>query len=263
MIKKFDEKYLEYQTKLNLSEIYSNEEIKLLKESIPDLNNLIYLVSNSDINISNNSKLFKDQINQHPYHYHYFSPSRKIKNNSNTSVLIDKEKFFSLLLEKIKNYFQNEQKFLLSKSISLLIDEILNISKIIKQNIIYNNFFKSIKNNKLVSYSKNKEKEYKNIKVRFNTKSPKNKNIENRNRNRNENTTEIIKDFNNYSNKTDINNIIDIKKQLTFKIENQNQKRNINNNKCNKSVFEIKLKGKIIKENSNRKDKDKSKINSI
>ena len=46
MIGKFDEEY-EDQTKLNLSEIYSNEEIKLLKKSFPDINNIIYLVSNN------------------------------------------------------------------------------------------------------------------------------------------------------------------------------------------------------------------------
>ena len=142
MIKKVDEKYLEYQTKLNLSEIYSNEEIKLLKESIPDLNNLIYLVSNNDLNMGNNSKSFNDQTNQHQYQYLYYSPSRKIKNNSNTSLLVDKEKFYFLILDKIKNYFQNVQNFLLSKSISLLIDEIINITKINKQNLIYNEFFK-------------------------------------------------------------------------------------------------------------------------
>ena len=169
MIKKFDEEYVEYQTKLNLSEIYNNDEIKLLKESIPDLNNLIYIVSNNDINTNNNSKSFTDKTSQHQYQYRYFPTTRKIKNNSNTSILIDKEKFYSLILDTIKNYFQSEQKFLLSKSISLLIDEFLNISKIIKQNLIYNEFFKSIKNTKLINYSKNKDKN-KNIKVRFNTK---------------------------------------------------------------------------------------------
>ena len=259
MIKKLDEEYFEYQTKLNLSEIYNNDEIKLLKESIPDLNNLIYIVSNNDINISNNSKSFTDKTNQHQYQYRYFSTSRKIKNNSNTSFLIDKEKFYSLILGTIKNYFQNEQKFLLSKSISLLIDEILNVSKIIKQNLIYNQFFKSIKNTKLINYSKNidKNKEYKNLKVKFSTKESKNKNIVNTN------TNDNIKNLKDDPNETDINNNSNVKKQLSFKIENEIQKQNINNNRCNKSLIE--KKEKRIKDNSSRKDNDKSKsrINSV
>ena len=257
MIKKLDEEFLEYQTKLNLSEIYNNDEIKLLKESIPDLNNFIYLVSNNDINNSNNSKSFIDKNNQPQYQYRYFSSSRKIKNNSNTSVLIDKEKFYSLILDTIKNYFQNEQKFLLSKSISLLIDEIMNISKIIKQNLIYNEFFKSIKNTKLTNFSKNKDKnkEYKNTKVRFNTKDLKNKSTIITNRNTNEN----IPNLKNYPKEKDINNNINVKKQLSFETENERQKKNINNNRCNKSAFEKKIKEKKIKDFSSRKDKDKDK----
>ena len=213
MIKKFDEECVEYQTKLNLSEIYNNDEIKLLKESIPELNNLIYIVSNNDINTNSNSKSFTDKANQHQYQYRYFPTTRKIKNNSNTSILIDKEKFYSLILDTIKNYFQNEQKFLLSKSISLLIDEFLNISKIIKQNLIFNEFFKSIKNTKLINYSQNKEKN-KNIKVRFNTKDSKNKN------NINKNASEDISSLHNFHKERDINNNTDFKKQLSFETEN-------------------------------------------
>ena len=255
MINKLDEEFLEYQTKLNLSEIYNNDEIKLLKESIPDLNNFIYLVSNNDINNSNNSKSFNDKSNQPQYQYRYFSTSRKIKNNSNTSVLIDKEKFYSLILDTIKNYFQNEQKFLLSKSIALLINEIMNISKIIKQNLIYNQFFKSIKNTKIINYSKNKDKnkEYKNTKVRFNTKDLNTKSIVNANRNTNEN----VQNLKNYPNETDINNIINVKKQLSFEIENEIKKKNINNNRYNKSAFDKKIKEKKIKDFSSRKDKSK------
>ena len=42
MIRKLNEDY-ENQTRLNLSEIYSNEEIKLLKKSIPDINNIMII----------------------------------------------------------------------------------------------------------------------------------------------------------------------------------------------------------------------------
>lgn len=237
MINKLDEEYFGYQTKLNLSEIYNNEEIKLLRESIPDLNNLIYLVSNNDFN--NNSKFFNEIGSQ--YQYRYFSPSRKIKNNSNTCFLIDKEKFFSLILDTTKNFFEKEKKFLLSKSISLLINEILNISKIIKQNLIYKQFFKDIKNSKLISHSTQKDKTYKNIKVRFNIKETNRQN----NNFRNTNTKNFLQ---NYPDETDINNITNVKKQLSF---SENKLQTNKNNKFNKSV----IKEKINKDTSNIKKK--------
>ena len=275
MINKLDEVNLDYQTKLNLSELFNNEEIKSLKESIPDLTSLIYLVSSNDFNSNNNSRLFNDNTNQSQYQYRYFPPSRKMKNNPNTSFLIDKEKFFPIILDTIKNFLEKEQKFLLSKSISLIIDEIMNISKIVKQNLIYNKFFKSIKNTKLISYSTNKDNGFKNIKVRPNTKDTKNKKIINRNSNTNTsvhthtntksniNTKEYSKDIKNYQNETDINinNNINIKKHLSFNNENEMPKKNDSKYYNNKSAFETKVKDKIMKGSSNRKDK--SKTNSI
>ncbi len=80
MIAKLDKEDLENQTKLNLSEIYTTEEIKLLKKSIPNISNIIYMSSNNDHNNTDNSKLNKDHL-QHTK-YSYFSSIRKIKDNS-------------------------------------------------------------------------------------------------------------------------------------------------------------------------------------
>jgi hypothetical protein len=119
----------------------------------------------------------------------------------------------------------------------------MNISKIVKQNLIYNKFFKSIKNTKLISYSTNKDNGFKNIKVRPNTKDTKNKKIINRNSNTNTsvhthtntksniNTKEYSKDIKNYQNETDINinNNINVKKHLSFNNENEMPKKMIVN----------------------------------
>ena len=150
MIGKLDEETMENQTKLNLSEFYTTEEIKLLKKSIPEINNIIYLVSNNDLNGIDGSKLSKEQIN-HPYNGYYTS-LKKNKNNSNISFFIEKEKFYPLILDKIKQYLEKEQNTLLIKSVNLIINEILNLSKIIKQNLIYRNFFKSFTKTFLVLY---------------------------------------------------------------------------------------------------------------
>ena len=128
MLGKLEENYLESQNKLNLSEIYSNEEIKLLKKSIPDINNMIYLASNSELNSTKDSKLFNDRVNPHQLQYRYFPPTKKMKNSNNNSFFIDKEKFYTLILEKIKRFLEQEENILLSKSISLIINEIFNIS---------------------------------------------------------------------------------------------------------------------------------------
>ena len=118
---------------------------------------------------------------------------------------------------------------------------IVNISKIIKQNLIYKQFFKDIKNSKLISHSTQKDKTYKNIKVRFNIKETNRQN----NNFRNTNTKNFLQ---NYPDETDINNITNVKKQLSF---SENKLQTNKNNKFNKSV----IKEKINKDTSNIKKK--------
>ena len=223
MIGKFDEETMENQTKLNLSEFYTTEEIKLLKKSIPDINNIIYLVSNNDLNGTDGSKISKEQIN-HPYN-RYYSSLKKNKNNSNISFFIEKEKFYPLILDKIKQYLEKEQNTLLIKSVSLIMNEILNLSKIIKQNLIYRNFFKSFKNTKLLeikkskkSYSHNREISKRSIKV--------NSAIINLKNNQNSSTNRYYT-----SNKMELRNKntksnTDVKKQLSFKTDKETKKNN-------------------------------------
>ena len=230
MIEKLNEEYLENQTKLNLSEVYTNEEIKLLKKIIPDINNIIYLVSGNDYNSSNNNK-----INYQPgqLKHRYYSSLRKIKNNLNVSLFINKEKFYSLILNFIKQFFEKEHNTLLAKSVALLMDEILNLSQIIKQNLIYSNFFKSIKNPRLIevkksakSQSRNREKPIKNS----NTKDS--KKIINLDLNLINTNEKLKKNKNKNKNLNLHNNTTYVAKQLSFKMETEGK---LNN----KSSFEI------------------------
>ena len=244
-----DKEYMESQTKINLSEIYNNEEMKLLKKSIPDISNMIILASNNDFNNANISKNSNDRTNPYQYQYRYLSPLRKIKNNSNTSFLIDKEKFYFLILDAVKNFFEKEQNLILSKSISLIMDEIMNISKIIKQNLIYNKFFKSIKKTKLLSYSTNKDKINKNIKYKSKSVIKKNYSKTKINLNRNIVTNENLKVLVKSTKENDINNSSTVKKQLSFKTEGEAKKNN--KKEYSKSVCEANLAAK---------DKDKSNL---
>jgi hypothetical protein len=247
---------METQQKLNLSEFYNNEEIKLLKKTIPDISNIIYLASNNEFNNNNNSsKIINERTNPYSFQYRYLSPLRKIKNNINISFLIDKEKFYILILDTVKHIFEKEQNFLLSKSISLIMEEILNMSKIIKQNLIYNKFFKSIKNTKILSYSTNKDKDkdksFQNIKNKnisvISKNNSKKKKIYKRNPNTNENLKVLVKS----SKETDINNNSSVKKHLSF--TNEIEKKNNNKKNYSKSQYDINLLPKEKEKEKNNK----------
>ena len=230
MIGKLDEEYLENRGKLNLSEVYTSEEIKLMKKNIPDISNSIYLVSNNDFNNADNYRLYKEQINYPKYRY--LSSLKKIKNNSNNSFFIDKEKFYTLILNSIKQILEKEQNIILIKSISLIMDELLNISKIIKQNIIYHNFFKSIKNTKLIevkkptkSLSQNKNKYIKVNSGMYKNDSRYNSNTE-LNINPNDTNEKIYVSNKKYIRFIESNNNTNLKKQLSFKLDTETRKKN-------------------------------------
>ena len=248
---KLEEQYKGTESKLNLSEFYNKEEIKLLKKTIPDISNMIYLASNNELNSNYTSKIINDWENPSNYQYRYLSPLRKLKNNLNTSFLIDKEKFYILILDTAKHIFEKEQNFLLSKSISLIMEEILNLSKILKQNLIYNKFFKSIKNTKILSYSINKDKSFQNIKTKnisvISKNNSKKKKIYQRNTNTNENLKILVKS----SKETDINNNSSVKKHLSF--TNEIDKKNNNKKNYSKSQYDINLLPKEKEKEKNNK----------
>ena len=207
MIEKLDEEYYENQTKLNLSEFFSNDEIQLLRKSIPDISNIIYLISNNEHhNNTEYSGAINDKRHLPQRQYRYFSAIKKSRNNSNSFFCIDKEKFYTIILDSIKQIFEKEKNYILSKSLSILMDEILNISKIIKQNLVYYKFFKSIKNTKLNEIKKTKKSlSQSKIKVKCNS---------------------IEKNNPKYFTQSNIDNSNEkVKKHLSFETENENDKK--------------------------------------
>ena len=232
-MEKLDQEYFENQTKLNLSEFYSPQEIKLLKKTIPDISNLIYLVPNNDKNNADNSRSFSGGTYSPQPQYRYYSSVKKIRNNSNYSCYIDKEKFYTMILDLIKQIIVKENNTLLTKSISLIIDELLNISKIIKQNLIYNQFFKSIKKAKLYEIKKSKQSfsQYRNktIKIKY-------KPIEKNYSNYEMNFPKMnISDNKASSSKEVYSNDLNVKKQLSFEMDSDTK---ISQNKVNKSAVD-------------------------
>ena len=255
MIGKFDEEYFENQIKLNLSESYTNEEIKLLKKTFPEISNIIYSVQNNEHNNTDNSRSFNGSLHFNQTQNRFFSSIKKNKTNSNISFFIDKEKFYSSILNSIIQIFEKENKFLLSKSLSLIMDEILNLSKILKQNLIYNQFFRSIRKTKLYEIKKSKKSfsQIKNnnkyLKVKFNPSLEKNDskyNIQATKLNLSNNNQSKLKNI-------DIENNLNVKKLLSFEVENEIKDKN---NDFSKSVCQVseKEKEKNIKGNSITKD---------
>ena len=228
MIGKLDEEY-ENQTKLNLSEIYSNEEIKLLRKTIPDINNIIYLFSNNEHINTDYSKSFNERTHIQQPQYRYFPSKRRIKPNLNTNFFIDKEKFYPLILSSIKQIFDKEKNYLYSKSLTLIIEELLNISKIIKHNLVYSKFFKLVKDTKLNEIKKSTRslsQNKKNIKVKFNPVLDKN-NIKNDTHVFTHNNDNYRMGKMNLSDKKESkkkhidDNSINVKKQLSFGMNNE------------------------------------------
>ena len=106
----------EFKSKINLREILTNEEIKYLRNINPELNSLFKTMSNIK-NFTTNPLNFNTS----------FSP-----------ILISKDKFFKIILEQIRRRYIRDNNKIMSKIISIIIKEILNISKLVEQNAILN-----------------------------------------------------------------------------------------------------------------------------
>ena len=139
----YKNKVSEYQKYLNIKEIFTKEEIKSLKKLNPEINNLF---KSSFSNYSSNNK----ESNKDSY----------IKNDGSkesTKNLISKKNFFTLILEEIKKHFEDKKDIIMAKIISLLINEIITISKIVQENQILNEFFDKIKKDKFKSFEEGKK----------------------------------------------------------------------------------------------------------
>ena len=124
--------------KLNLEEIFTNDEIKSLKKSFPTINILIQ--SSSILHNSNSSKDFsnKSQVAQEAI----------LKDK----IFIYKKPFYKLILETIKNMFKQKNNNIMIKSLSCLMDDLFS-----KDNIINKNNSKSILINNNDNIQKNEK----------------------------------------------------------------------------------------------------------
>ena len=119
-----------YQKNINITDIFSNEEIKLL--------------------INMNKKfiiLFKSSSNKK----HYTNSSYHLSHNHSynfSSLLIPKKIFYKIIFSEIQKHFLKEKNSLMSKILSLLINEIVNITKVIEENSILNNFISHLEKRK-------------------------------------------------------------------------------------------------------------------
>lgn len=130
----------EYPQYLNITENFTKDEIKYLKNLNPEINNLLKIshVSKNSLNNNNNNNINTDS------------------NNGAIKKLISKKKFFLLILEELKKYFNNKKDNSMTKVISLLINEIILISKIVQENIVLTEFFSKIKKEKFNYFDDNK-----------------------------------------------------------------------------------------------------------
>ena len=128
---------MKFQRNLNVTNTFTNKEIKTLSDLYPEMK--ILFNSSSDkkafsINNTFNVKLAYNGI---------YSP-----------LIVSKKIFYKIILGEIQNHFKKERNNLISKIISLLIQEIMYISKILEENIILNKFLTHLQKRKILKKSK-------------------------------------------------------------------------------------------------------------
>ena len=106
-----------YKVKFNLYDLYSLEEYKKLLKLFPELSNLY---QSSLITIPSLNTKYKSLCN---------NDSENI-NISAHQTKINKFQFFKIFLLKLKSYFEINENFIITKTISILINEIDNIEKL-------------------------------------------------------------------------------------------------------------------------------------
>ena len=106
----------QYETKFNLSELYSLDDLKKLFKIIPELSNLCKYTYNSNISSISKSNTFTSD----------YSQSTKFSNNI---TKINKFSFFKVILLKLKSYFEVNESYIMMKTLSMLIKEIECLEK--------------------------------------------------------------------------------------------------------------------------------------
>ena len=194
-----------YNSQLNLSEHYPSHLFKNLVRVFPRLNNIIK----------------KNNVSQQP-------------------VLIDKFLFYQMILEKIKNYFELSESFVISESIDIIIKDLKNKKKISfnktalplinKYKIINNIKFNNIRQSKSpLNFINNDNRNNKVINPSYSPKNNYN------NDNDNENSTSVNHIYLNLNNKVK-GSKMKITNVVESNIDNTN-KSNKNKRKCEQTFF--------------------------
>ena len=224
--------YIE-EPKLNLEEIFTNDEIKSLKKTFPKIN---ILIRTSPIKNKTNINLLKKNT----------SKSKLIsQENSKEKIYVYKNYFYKLILENAKNKYELERNNIMAKSISCIIDDLFAEDNTINDNnskalLIYNNNLDNSLKNEKTNFNKMKQ---------MSTLSLPEKKI-------NEINNEIIDtniggDKNNKDEKLNLKNNLEIIKKL----------KSPNNNYKNIYYYNIINSKKIINNNNFKKDYNKNRTN--
>jgi hypothetical protein len=209
--------------KLDLEELFTNDEIKFLKKEFPKINILMRASpssADSQSNVNDSTK-YKSELNK--------------QENKKDKIYVYKRYFYKLILENAKTKYEQEENTIMLKSLSYLIEDLFNENNSdeinSKEILIYNN-----ENNKKISFNKMKQ---------MSTLSLPEKNI-------NEINNEIIStniniERNNKKSK-------DEKKNLNNNLEYLKKLKSPNNNYKNIYYYNIINSKKIINNNNFKKD---------
>ena len=115
------DKHNKYETKFNLSELYTFDDLKKLFKIFPELSNLCIFTHNSNISPIAKVKTFTNDN----------SESFKL---SNSITKINKFLFFKTILLKLKSYFEVNESFIFMKTFSIFLNEIENMEKFLISN---------------------------------------------------------------------------------------------------------------------------------
>ena len=118
------DKNARYELKFDLSELYSLEDLRKLYTIIPELSNISLSVHNS--NNSNVSQDFKSKLLNNDFPENI--------NISYYQTKINKFPFFTIILSKLKSYFQINESFIIMRTLSIIINEIQSLEKYLIKN---------------------------------------------------------------------------------------------------------------------------------
>ena len=110
------DKYNKYYEHLNLSELYSFDDLNKLFKIIPELSDLFTRNKNMSISIYSEKKNSSNEKSENI-------------NCLGKSLKINKFHFFKIILSKLKSYFEINESFIIMKTISILINEIKSLEK--------------------------------------------------------------------------------------------------------------------------------------